>query len=173
MTNLLILSLIVVGVYGTLTLLNATVPSVQLSRAFRGRVGLSFMFIFTAVGHFLMPVEMAKMLPSFIPLRVEIIYLTGVLEILGAIGLLIPGLERLSSMALILFLVGILPANIYSSLNSVAFGGNALGPAYLLVRVPFQLFLIGWAYYFGIKLTSEQQPWNRSIDIATYNHYSL
>lgn len=163
MTNLLILSSIVVGVYGALTLLNAVVPSIHLSRALRGRISLSFMFVFTAVGHFLVPEEMAQMLPPFIPLRVEIIYLTGILEIAGAIGLLIPGLERLSSIGLILFLVGILPANIYSSLNSVAFGGSALGPAYLLIRVPFQLFLIGWAYYFGIKLPSEQQTWGRWI----------
>lgn len=157
MIQLLTLLFIVVGTYGVLTLLNATVQSVYLSQSLRGRLSLAIFFIFTGTSHFLMPAEMAQMLPSFIPLRVEIIYLTGILEILGAIGVLIPGLERLSSVALILFLFGVLPANIYAAITSVEFGGHALGPVYLLLRVPFQLFLIGWVYYFGLRLQPQQR----------------
>jgi uncharacterized membrane protein len=164
MLQLLILLFIVVGTYGALTLLNATLQSVHLSASLRGRLSLAILFIFTGTSHFLMPEEMAQMLPSFIPLRVEIIYLTGILEILGAIGLLIPGLERLSSIALILFLLGVLPANIYAAITSVEFGGHALGPVYLLIRVPFQVFLIWWAYYFGLKFQS-QQPWVRRFRV--------
>jgi uncharacterized membrane protein len=155
------LVLIVIGTYGGLTLLNA-VSTVYLSRSLRGRIGLTFLFIFTGVSHFLMPEEMAQLLPSSIPMRTEIIYVTGVLEILGAIGLLVPGLERLASLGLILFLIGVLPANIYSAFNYVDFGAHELGPVYLLARVPFQLFLIGWAYYFGIRLL----PASKTVDLA-------
>ncbi|HYX71759.1 MAG TPA: hypothetical protein VE732_03240, partial [Nitrososphaera sp.] len=42
---------------------------------------------------------------------------------------------------------GLLPANIYSAINRVDFGGHGIGPAYLLVRVPFQLFVIWWIYF--------------------------
>jgi uncharacterized membrane protein len=152
MLQLLMLFVIVVGVYGGLTLLNAAIPSLRLSQSLRGRISLTVLFIFTGLSHFFMPEEMAQLIPAFVPMRTEIIYVTGVLEILGAIGLLVPGLERLAAIALILFLIGVLPANIYSAFTYVDFGSHELGPIYLLARVPFQLFLVGWAYYFGLKM---------------------
>lgn len=154
MLELLILFLIIVGTYGGLTLLGAVVPGIRLSRSLRGRISLALLFIFTGLSHFFMPEEMARLLPPSIPMRIELIYVTGVLEILGAIGLLIPGLKRLASLALILFLIGVLPANIYGAFNYVVFGSHELGPLYLLIRVPFQFFLIWWAYYFGLRPAS-------------------
>jgi uncharacterized membrane protein len=44
-------------------------------------------------------------------------------------------------------LLGLLPANIYSAFHRVDFGGHGAGPAYLLVRVPFQIFAIWWTYF--------------------------
>ena len=90
---------------------------------------------------------MAMMLPPLVPYRAGIIYLTGILELAGAIGVWVPGLTRLTGLLLILMLIGILPANIYSAINRVDFGGHDSGPAYLLVRIPFQLFVIWWTYF--------------------------
>lgn len=92
------------------------------------------------------------MLPTSVPARLQIIYITGILEILGAIGLLIPSLRKYAAWAFILFLIGVLPANIYSALHRVDFGGHASGPVYLLLRIPFQIFVIAWIYYFAIRL---------------------
>jgi uncharacterized membrane protein len=89
---------------------------------------------------------MSAMLPSWVPYRASIIYLTGVLELLGAIGLWLPGLTKVTGLFLILMLISFLPANIYSAIDRVEFGGHGAGPAYLLLRVPFQLFLIWWTY---------------------------
>jgi len=118
-----------------------------MAPAKRARVGLSLFFIFTALGHFLRSEEMATMLPAAVPYRVELIYLTGVFELLGAIGVWIPRLRRLTGLLLIIMLIGILPANIYSALQRVEFGGHGAGPLYLLVRVPFQLLVICWTYF--------------------------
>lgn len=156
MTQLFILLFIVGGTYGALTLLNTFVKGVKLVKALRGRISLSLFFIFAGVSHFIVTQEMTQMLPAFIPLRTEIIYLTGISEILGGIGLLSSRWARLSSILLILFLIGVLPANIYAAMASIEFGGHAFGASYLLIRVPFQLFLIAWAYYFGIKLSPQQ-----------------
>jgi uncharacterized membrane protein len=95
------------------------------------------------------------MLPSSVPYRLELIYLTGVLELLGAIGVWIRRLMKLAGVCLIVMLVGILPANIYSAINHVDFGGHAAGPAYLLLRVPFQLLVICWTYF------ATEQKWFR------------
>jgi uncharacterized membrane protein len=51
-------------------------------------------------------------------------------------------------------LIGILPSNIYAAINRVDFGGHGVGPAYLLVRIPFQLFVIWWTYF------ATEQKWS-------------
>ncbi|MDQ3174541.1 MAG: DoxX family protein [Acidobacteriota bacterium] len=144
--QLLFLLLLLVVPFLVLTLVNRS-TRFRISSSTRARVGLSLFFLFTSVGHFIRTEDMAAMLPPAIPSRVELIYLTGALELLGALGVWIPGLMRLTGVCLILMLVGILPANIFSAINHVEFGGHAAGPVYLLIRVPFQLFLICWTYF--------------------------
>ncbi len=46
----------------------------------------------------------------------------------------IPRHVRLTGLLLILMLIGLLPANVYSAINRVDFGGHGAGPAYLLVE---------------------------------------
>ncbi|HEU4478426.1 MAG TPA: hypothetical protein VFR80_07900 [Pyrinomonadaceae bacterium] len=158
--TLIFLALLLVGPYLILTLLGQWFDSFKLSSATRGRVGLSLFFVFTAIGHFISTEAMAAMLPASIPNRIELIYITGVLELLGAIGVWIPHLMRVTGLLLILMLIGILPANIYSAINRVEFGGHSSGPAYLLVRVPFQLFVIWWTYF----ATEQNWPNRQSLN---------
>jgi uncharacterized membrane protein len=145
--TLLVLLLLLVAPYLVLTLLGHFVPRFKIASAKRARVGLSLFFAFSALGHFVRTRAMAEMIPPSLPYRIELIYITGVLELLGAIGVWIPRLTRLTGFLLIVMLIGLLPANIYSAINRVEFGGHATGPAYLLVRVPFQLFVIWWTYF--------------------------
>lgn len=153
--QLLFLLLLLVVPYLILTLATRLIPSFNISRSTRARVGLTLFFLFTGVGHFIRTEEMAEMLPPSVPYRVGLIYITGILELMGAIGVWIPSLMKLVGLCLILMLIGILPANIYSALNRVDFGGHGSGPAYLLVRVPFQLFVICWTYF------ATEQNWLR------------
>ena len=155
MRQLLFLFILLVAPFLVLTLVNR-VTGLGIYSSVRARAGLSLFFVFTAVGHFIMTKEMSAMVPPAIPYRVELIYFTGALEFMGAVGVWVPGLIRLTGVCLILMLVGILPANIYSAFNHVEFGGHTAGPAYLLIRVPFQLFVIWWTY-----LATEQNWFQR------------
>ena len=145
--TLLFLLLLLVAPYLLLTLAGRWVAGFKISPAKRARIGLSLFFIFTSIGHFIRTEEMATMLPPSVPYRIELIYITGVFELLGAIGVWIPRLARLTGLLLILMLIGLLPANVYSAINRVDFGGHGAGPVYLLVRIPFQLFAIWWTYF--------------------------
>ena len=145
--QLLFLLLLLVGPFLLLTLVGRWISALNFPPATRARVGLTLFFALAALGHFIRTEEMSQMLPPSLPYRVELIYLTGILELLGAIGVWIHRLTRLTGICLILMLVGVLPANIYSAFSRVDFGGHNAGPAYLLVRVPFQLFLIWWIYW--------------------------
>jgi uncharacterized membrane protein len=166
MLQLLMLLLILFGTYASLTLLQVVLPGLSVSVSLRGRISLAALFVFTGISHFVMPEELAHLLPAFIPLRMELIAATGVLEILGAIGLVIPPLTRLASIALILFLLSVLPANIYGAFNHVPFGAHELGPVYLLARIPFQLFLMWWAYYYGIRTLPRRQGADTSVTVG-------
>ena len=112
-----------------------------------GRAGLVLAFLFFALGHFIQTEEMVRLLPEFVPLRHELVWLTGIAEI--AIALVLPATRRLAAGAALAVLVLFFPANVYGALTAADYGGHALGPVYLLVRVPLQLFLLGWAWRFG------------------------
>ena len=123
----------------------------KLTLSFVGRAALAIMLIFTGIAHFTMTESMIQMLPEFIPLKKEIVYLTGILEISASIGLLIQRLSKLTSILLIVFFLAILPANIVGSIKQVDFGGMAEGVSHLYFRIPLQVLFIFWTYYFGIK----------------------
>jgi uncharacterized membrane protein len=145
--QLLFLLFLLIAPFLILTPLERFVPSLKVGTTTRAKAGLTIFFIFTAIGHFVRTKEMSLMVPPVIPYPVETIYITGVLELLGAIGIWIPSLKKITGFSLILMLIGILPANIYSAIYHIDFGGHETGPAYLLVRIPFQLFVICWVYF--------------------------
>lgn len=113
--------------------------------------GLGIAFIFFSVGHFVKTDGMVEMLPSWVPLRLGIIYATGVLELVIGISLFFSHLQSKAALVAIMVFVLFFPANIYAALNSVGLGGHQWGPVYLLIRTPLQLILIAWAYFFCIR----------------------
>ena len=122
---------------------------------FAARIGLSAMLLFTALGHFMFTDGMAMMVPDFIAFKKELVYFTGVIEILGAIGLQVPPFQLVTAWLLILFFIMIIPANIKASMEqidyqSANFEGNGLG--YLWFRIPLQFLFIGWVYFSSIRI---------------------
>lgn len=122
--------------------------------AFSARVAMSCMLLFTASGHFAFSEGMTMMLPDFLPYKMAIVWLTGGLEILAAIGLHVRKLRRITGLMLILFFLMVLPANIYAAMQHIdyqeaTFEGD--GPEYLWFRVPLQLFFILWVYLSAVK----------------------
>lgn len=128
----------------------ALIPA-HVAEPVRGRLGVLLVFAFTGVGHFIKAEAMTQMLPPWTPIRVPLIYLTGFFELIAGLAVLFPPISRHAGIVLCAFLILILPCNIYAAWNRVDFGGHGIGPAYLLVRVPLQLFLIGWVYWFVVR----------------------
>ena len=128
-------------------------PQAAIPVQLRGRIGLASVFLFTAMGHFVRTEPMAQMLPPWMPGRTAVVYSTGVLEIAGAIGLLVPwpAIVRLTGICLIAFMIVVFPANIYSAVSQSGLGSYDMGPWYLLIRGPMQVLLIGWAYWYAVR----------------------
>jgi uncharacterized membrane protein len=114
-------------------------------------VGLTILFIFTGMGHFIQTEPMAQMLPPWVPERVLLVYLTGILELAVAAGFLVQRFTRFTGWVAAVMLVLFFPVNVYAALNHVPMGGHAWGPIYLLLRAPLQAIILLWIYWFAIK----------------------
>lgn len=123
----------------------------RVSQSLRGRIGIALVMAFAAVGHFAMTAQMAQMLPPWVPMRIALIYASGVFEVMIAFAILVPRFARITGIVTCIYLLAILPSNVYAAVERVDFGGHAAGPAYLLVRVPLQLILVGWTYFFAVR----------------------
>lgn len=122
--------------------------------ALSGRIAMSAMLIFTAMGHVLFTKGMSMMLPDSIPYKIELVYLTGLIELIAAIGLLLPRFRVMTAWWLIIFFILLLPSNVYAAVKHVdlmkaTFDGNGL--TYLWFRIPLQIFFIIWVYLSSIK----------------------
>src|SRR5688572_23466198 len=121
--------MIVLGLLLTAWVLLRVVGRLGIARlnSWRGALpyALALMFLFTAAAHFNdMRHDMIKMVPPWVPAPAAVVAITGVLEILGAVGLMIPRTRRAAGIALIVFLIAVFPANIHAALNEVQMGGR-------------------------------------------------
>lgn len=123
---------------------------------FSGNLGMAVFIIFTGFSHFKFQKGMVMMIPEFIPAKLFWVYFTGIIEIAAGIGLMIPSIRELTAVLLIIFYVLIFIANINSSKKNInIFKADFTGPgtAYLYKeRIPMQIILIAWTWYFGIYL---------------------
>ncbi|MCX8523209.1 hypothetical protein OF897_04635 [Chryseobacterium formosus] len=124
---------------------------------FSGNIGMAVFIIFTGLSHFKFQKGMALMIPDFVPAKMFWVYCTGVIEIAAGIGLMIPSMRELTAILLIIFFVLVFIANINSSKKNInIFKADYSGPGmnYLYKeRVPMQIILILWAWFFGIYLS--------------------
>jgi len=113
------------------------------------RVGLTVMLLFTSSAHFnSMRHDMARMMPQAIPNPMAFVYFTGLCEILGAIGLLISATRVVAAVALIVFFLAVLPANIHAARAGVTLRGRPATP--LTLRIPMQALFIALTLWAGI-----------------------
>jgi len=96
--------------------------------------------------HFVAPRGFIRVMPRFLPAPAAIVFISGVFEILGGVGLLVPLTRRWAAWGLIALYVAVVPANVNMAVNHIGFRRKP-GPAWLLwARVPIQALLIAWAY---------------------------
>ena len=87
------------------------------------------MLLFTSVAHFnSLRHDLARMIPPGVPSPMGMVYFTGLCEIAGAIGLLVPRTRRAAAVALIVFFLAILPANIHAARAGLTLAGKPGDP---------------------------------------------
>ena len=107
---------------------------------------LAFGFVLAGINHFINADFYLKMMPPYLPAHLFLIYLSGVFEATLGILLLIPKFTRLAAWGLIALLIAVFPANIYMAMNAEIF--SEFSRTALYVRLPLQIILIAWAFWF-------------------------
>lgn len=110
------------------------------------RYALVVMFIFTASAHFnQMKHDLARMIPAYFRRLLLIVYTTGVLELLGAAGLMLPKVRRVAGICLMALLVGMFIANVNAAQKGVTLRGKPPTPLWL--RAPMQVLFIALLWW--------------------------
>ncbi len=150
MSTLLLLLAVLLGAYGVLSVAarHAARPA---AAGDRGARALAVLLAFTGAAHFYMTEELGLLMPFWVPGRHLLVYASGVVELLLAVGLALRRTRRWAGWAVIAMLLLLLPVNVWAAWNRVPVGGHEWGPPYLLLRVPFQALLAGWAWWFAAR----------------------
>jgi uncharacterized membrane protein len=105
-------------------------------------IGLGVMFLLTASAHFTQPRRdgLIAIVPRWIPQPALVITATGILELVGAAGLILPPTRVAAALCLGALLVAMFPANIRAA-QGVSHPASPSTP--LVVRMPIQALFLG------------------------------
>ncbi len=119
----------------------AAPPRMTLSVALIGLI-----FVVGGVMHFLRPRFYLAMMPPWLPAATALVLVSGVFEILGGIGVLVPATRVIAGWGLIALLFAVFPANMQMLLNARAAHASASTMAVLVARLPLQALLVYWVF---------------------------
>ena len=109
---------------------------------------LAAFFFVAGILHFVRDNEFAAIVPPLLPFPLAIVWITGVMELVLAAGLIIPKYRKRAGLLFAPYLLAVLPANIYMAMEGIPLGEMAASPTALWVRVFLQFPLIAlilWA----------------------------
>lgn len=111
------------------------------------RALLAAAMVAIGVLHFVAPGPFVRIVPAALPAPLVLVYVSGVFEIFGGVGLLLERTRRLAGIGLVLLYIAVFPANVNMAVNDIQLAGHEVPRAALWLRLPFQLVLIAWAWW--------------------------
>ena len=115
---------------------------------------LAIIYLVAGMAHIRSPGGFLAITPEWVPFPAQVILLTGIAEIAGAIGLmippkLVPNIRYAAGIGLALYALCVYPANIIHAINNIAIGGSTASWLYHAPRLVFQPVFIWWALISG------------------------
>ena len=112
---------------------------------------MSFMYVFIGIRHFTDPQYFLDIVPPQLPFKLFLVYVTGLIEIIGGAAILSSKTRRTGALLLIFLLVIVFPANIYLYISETPQNLLGITKTEALIRMPFQIPLIILAYWHSKK----------------------
>jgi uncharacterized membrane protein len=110
---------------------------------------LALFYFAAGVAHLRSPDGFLAITPTWVPFPAQAVFLTGVAEIAGAVGLLIPSLRKAAGIGLALYALCVWPANFNHALNDISIAGTHMSWYYHGPRLVFQPVFIWLALWVG------------------------
>ena len=112
---------------------------------------MGVMYVFIGVKHFTDPQYFLDIVPPQLPFKLFLVYLTGLIEVVGGAAILAPKTRKAGAYLLIFLLVSVFPANIYLYVSETPQSLLGISETDALIRMPFQIPLILLAYWHSKK----------------------
>ena len=109
---------------------------------------LTIFMVGSGTTHFLSTATYVAMVPPGLPSPVALVYVSGVAEVLGGLGLIFARTRRIAAWGLIALFVAVFPANVNMAVNQLPLGARPLPPLVLYARLPLQVLLVDWAFWY-------------------------
>ncbi len=113
------------------------------------RILIAIFYLLAGIAHLRSPAGFLAITPDWVPFPEFVIAFTGIAEIAGAIGLMIPRLRYAAGIGLALYALCVWPANIHHAINNVAVDGQTLSWSYHGPRFLAQPVIIWLALWVG------------------------
>jgi uncharacterized membrane protein len=115
------------------------------------RVVLAVFMVAAGIKHFTDAHTFVVMVPSWLPQPLWLVWISGVAELAGGVGILVPAVRRAAGFGLIALYVAVFPANVNMALHDIPFGGEHMPSWALWTRLPLQAVLIAWAWWVAVR----------------------
>ena len=107
----------------------------------------SIFYVIVGIKHFIEPEYFLSIVPPYLPYHLELVYVSGLFEVLFGILILLPKYRYYGAIGLILLLIAVFPANIYLAQNEIAQEAIGATQEIAIWRLPIQGILMWIAYF--------------------------
>jgi uncharacterized membrane protein len=113
-------------------------------------VVLGLFFIAAGINHFVHPAVYVRIVPPWLPAPALLVQISGIAEMLGGVGVLVPKTRRVAGAGLIALLIAVFPANVQMAQHPELYAD--IGTAVVFyARLPLQLVLIAWVWWICLR----------------------
>lgn len=112
---------------------------------------IAIVFVVAGLLHLVKPAPYIRIMPPWLPAPATLVFVSGIFQILGGIGVLVPATRVAAGWGLVALLVAVFPANLQMLLDAQARGASPAWLAALAARLPLQAALIWWVWRAAIR----------------------
>ncbi|MEM8599207.1 MAG: MauE/DoxX family redox-associated membrane protein [Bacteroidota bacterium] len=110
------------------------------------RWSLAVVFVGAGVMHFVAPEPYVRLIPPYLPAPLLLVYVSGLAEVLGGLGVLPKATRRWAGLGLITLLVVFLLVHVHMALNPADYADLGVPAWVWWARLPVQGLLIAWVW---------------------------
>ena len=107
---------------------------------------LAVFFVAAGINHFLHPAFYVRIVPPWLPAHALLVQISGACEIVGGIGVLVPGLRKYAAIGLIALLIAVFPANVQMAQHPELYA-DVGSPPLFYIRLLLQIVIIAWVWW--------------------------